>query len=410
MLYSIYMRKLNDIIPPSRRREIQPMNNASKGEFSHDEDSQQKFPHKTLIIAVAVIIISIGALFYFSIAKIEVIPNTVTAEVKGSFTAGDNTGALPYKIITAQKIASQAVRGSGTKTVNSFASGIITIYNTQSKSQKLITNTRFATAAGLIFRIHSPVTIPSGTTAKPGSVTARVYADKAGDSYNVGPADLTVPGFAGTPLASRVYALSTVAMKGGASGTVPVVEASSESQARIAIIKALDPDLTTSVEELVPEGYVLLQGATTTVHEELASVPSATSGMVDVKEQGTITAVVFPNEALARAIAISNTALGYQNEPVTLTSTKELSLTTNDGLPSAEGITFTFTLSGAASILYTVDPTRISAAVSGKTRSESDVALKNYPEVKRAIIILRPFWRQTFPQDPSSISVVVTKP
>lgn len=404
------MRKLTDIVPPSRRREVEPMYRESTAGSKRSADSRQKFPHKTLIIAVAVIVVSIGALFYFSSAKIEVIPNTVSAAVKGSFTAGDSAGALPFKIVTAQKIASQAVRGSGTKVVNSSASGTITIYNEQSKSQKLITNTRFATGAGLIFRIHSPVTIPGGTKAKPGSVTAKVYADKAGDAYNIGPASFTIPGFAGTPMANLVYARSSAAMKGGASGTVPVVDAAAESQARIALIKALDSDLAESIEKQVPEGYVLLQAATTTAHEELASAPSATSGMVDVKEQGTITAVVFPNKELARAIAMSVTELGYQNEPVMLTSAKELALSATAGLPSSEEAQFAFTLGGTASLEYTVDPVRIAAAVSGKSRSASETALRNYPEVKRAIIILRPFWRQNFPQDPASITVVVKKP
>jgi hypothetical protein len=370
---------------------------------------QQKLPYKTIIVVVLIVGASFAALSYFSTTKVEVTPNTVSAAIQNSFTATQGTGDLPFEIVTAQKIATQSVKSAGTKTVSSSASGTITIYNTQSKAQKLIANTRFSTSAGLIFRIHSAVTVPAGTAARPGSVKATVYADKAGDTYNIAPASLTIPGFAGTPLATEVYAKSSEAMAGGASGTVPVVDSASEAQAQMALIKALAPELTATLQSQVPSGYLLLDGSATTTFQELTPTPSTTAGMVDVKEQGTITAVVFPNGALAKQVATSVAGLGYQNEPVTLlpASVLELSAAT---MPTADSTTFAFTLAGTASLSYSVDPTRLAAAVAGKTRQEAQTALTNYPEVKSAVILLRPFWRQTFPQDPASITILVATP
>lgn len=404
------MRKLDDIIPPSRRRETDSLNSSTGRPTLDLANRPFKFPTKTLLVVVVIIATSIGALFYFSSAKVEVTPNTVSAAVQSSFTAHQSTGTLPYEIITAQKIASQSVKGSGTKVVSSTASGTITVYNTQARAQKLVTNTRFATLAGLIFRIHTAITVPAGTAAKPGSVTVAVTADKAGDSYNVGPTSFTIPGFAGTPQQALVYGKSSTAMAGGASGNIPIVDATADAQARAALKSALAPDLASSIEAQIPSGYVLLPGAATTTYQELTPVPSGTTGMVDVKLQGTITAIVFPNVALAKEIAQSVTGLGYQGEPVTLASVKTIELTATSGLPAPDAASFSFTLSGTTSLIYNVDSTRIAAAVSGKTRSAAEVALTNYPEVKRAVIILRPFWRQTFPQDPSSISVVVANP
>lgn len=402
------MYKLDDIVPPSRRKETVPLSQPADSEREPMRPGRSpRFPYVTLIIVVGIIAVSIGALYYFSGAQVEVTPTTVSAAVQNSFTASQSGGTLPYQIITAQKIATQSVQGSGTKTVHSFASGTITIYNTQSKAQRLITNTRFATTAGLIFRIHKPVTVPGGSASNPGHLTTIVYADQAGDSYNVDPTSFTIPGFAGTPLASMVYARSSSAMTGGAAGTIPVIDTTTETQARNALITALTPDLTASIEAQVPAGYLLLDGAATSTFQELAPVPSKTTGMVDVKEQGTITAVVFPNAALAKAVASSIAGLGYQGEPLTLASTSSLRLTMSSGALDSTATSLSFTLSGTASLVYTVDPARIAAAVSGKTRSAAEVALTNYPEVKRAIITLRPFWRQTFPQDPASISVVV---
>jgi hypothetical protein len=407
------MRQLNDIIPPSRRREVEPLSQpmaSGREPLRLSPDRPSQFPYTTLTVVILIIAASVGALFYFSSAKVEVTPSTVSAAVQSSFTALASSGDLPFEIITAQKIASQSVKGSGTKTVNSSASGSITIYNTQSKEQRLVTNTRFATAAGLIFRIHSAVAIPAGTSANPGSVTAKVYADQAGSTYNVSPTSFTIPGFAGTPQASEVYARSSSAMTGGASGTIPVVDTALETQTKNALMTALAPDLASSLKTQIPSGYVLLTGAATTTYQELAPAASASTGMVEVKEQGTITAVVFPNTALAKAVALSVVGLGYQGEPLSLMPVSNLVLVPEKALPDPGASSFSFRLTGTASLLYIVDSTRIAAAVSGKTRSAAEVALTNYPEVKRAVIILRPFWRQTFPQDPSSISIVVANP
>lgn len=398
------MRKINDIVPPSLRKDSRPLSNESSS-----RESQNTFPYKTLITVVLIVAASFAALSYFSTAKVEVTANTVSAAVQGPFTASKTTGDLPYEIITAQKIASQSVKGTGTKTVNSFASGTITIYNAQSKSQKLITNTRFATTDGLIFRIRQAVTVPGGTATKPGSVQAKVYADKAGDSYNIAATSFTIPGFAGTPLAEKIYARSSAAMTGGASGTVPVVDAASEAQAQMALIKALEPELKTALENQIPSGYILIPGSATTTFQELTPEVGATAGQVDIKEQGTISAVVFPNTALAKTIAASVTALGYQGEPVSLLEGTKLELIMAQ-FPSLEADSFSFTLAGTAQLGYVIDPTRIAAAVAGKTRAAAEVALGNYPEIKRAFIVLRPFWRQEFPQDPASITVTEVKP
>lgn len=389
-------------------------NNAVSGGRPPEEPAMRpertsRFPYATLVAVVLVIILSAGILFYFRSAKIEVTPTTASAAVQNSFTASQNGGTLPFQIITAQKVASQSVKGSGTKVVNAPATGSITIYNTQSKAQPLVVKTRFSTAAGLVYHLSTGVTVPAGTPAAPGKVTAKVYADKEGGAYNIGPSSFTVPGFAGTPQEKAVYGKSTAAMTGGASGSVPVVDAATEAKTRADLVEALTPNLLKAIEEQVPSGFILIPGSATTTFEALAPAPSATSDMVDVKEQGTVTAVVFPNTNLAKAIALSIPGLSYQGEPVMLASSSNLNLSSSAS-PDADTSTYAFTLSGTAALIYTVDPTRIAAAVSGKTRSAAEVALTNYPEVKRAVIILRPFWRSSFPQDPSSITVVVDNP
>ncbi|PIR83259.1 hypothetical protein COU19_01555 [Candidatus Kaiserbacteria bacterium CG10_big_fil_rev_8_21_14_0_10_56_12] len=403
------MHKFDDIIPPSRRKEAEKPAQADT-KLPRAPRQKARLPYLTMFIVLIVIVGSAGALMYFSSAKIEIVPSTIAATVQGQFTAGQEATQVPFRVITAQKIASQVVKSNGTKTVNSAASGEITIYNTQSKAQPLITQTRFATASGLIFRIHKAVKVPGGSVSNPGTVVATVYADKNGSEYNVGPSSFTVPGLAGTPQASEVYARSTSAMTGGASGTVPVVDAAGAVQARTALTTALAPDLEKSIREQIPDDYVLLPGALNTTYQDLDPTPSQTDGMVDVKEQGTATAVIFQNTGLAKAIALASSGTNYQGEPLTVASVDGLKLVPTAGFPDAAATTFSFSLSGSAQLVYVVDKARIAAAVAGKSRQDAEVALTNYPEVNRAVIVLRPFWKQSFPEDPASISIDVSKP
>lgn len=411
------MHRVTDIVPPSRRRESeQPASRpaaAPSGEGPRPPAGRERtFPYVTVLAAALVVAGSIVALFYFSSAKIEIVPRAVSVDASGSFSASKNSGDLPFELITSSKVATKSVKASGAKAVSSAASGTIIIYNQKSSTQKLIANTRFATASGLIFRIHSAVTVPGGSSTKPGSISAKAYADQPGSTYNIAPTSFTVPGLAGTPQADKVYARSTSAMTGGASGNEPVVDASAETQARKELETALAPDLSSSLSARVPSGYMLLPGATVTSYEALSSESSSEAGMAVIREQGTATAVVFPSAALARAVvaAARERFPNYQNEPLSFAGAGTLALSHDGALPSAEAESFSFTLSGSATLVYTIDPARIATAASGKTLDAARTALDNYPEVGSARMILRPFWRHAFPEDPASISVTVLKP
>ncbi|HUQ30251.1 MAG TPA: hypothetical protein VM103_01900, partial [Candidatus Paceibacterota bacterium] len=154
---------------------------------------------------------------------------------------------------------------------------------------------------------------------------------------------------------------------------------------------------------------VLLPGAATTTFTSQPSTPSETTGMVDVKEQGTISAAVFPAAALASTIAKQNLGANYAGASMTFVNYDQLRMTSGT-IPAADLKTYPFSLSGMTTLVYSVDSLRLASAIAGKTREEAKVIITNYPEVKKAVLILRPFWRQRLPEDPASISVVVGKP
>jgi hypothetical protein len=118
-----------------------------------------------------------------------------------------------------------------------------------------------------------------------------------------------------------------------------------------------------------------------------------------------MTAVIFPKAKLAAAIA-SRGLTGYAGESVTISDASGLTLTAPSG-PAASDQTYSFTLGGNASILYVVDPEKIAQAVAGKSRSAAKALISGFPEVKSAVLVLRPFWAGNFPEDGSKIKVKV---
>ena len=410
-------RTLNDIIPPSRRRQMEAEAGVQET-FSNTPTPpppvrpnaprprpQRRFPYGTALIALLVVAVSAGVLFAFSGAKVEITPSTNAAYVTGEFSATKSGGELPYEVVTVEKTAIKSVPAETTENASDPAQGTITIYNAQSDPQQLINNTRFQTPDGLIFRIRESVVVPAGTENAPGTLNVTVYAEEGGERYNIGPSDFTVPGLDGSRAFDLVYAKSTNAMTGGFSGTRPTVsEATREAQAA-GLQSALDIELHGELLEAMPEGYVLVPGASSTTYESLPDT-AGQGNNVDVKMRGVMTAVVFPNEALAKAIAYQVVGT-YSGQPVRLTDTNTLKLTpvTTENLATLE--TYTFNLEGNATIVWNIDQTRVAGAVAGKTRDSAQVILSGFPEVDKALVVLRPFWSQTFPQDPDKITVEV---
>ena len=429
-------KTIDDIIPPSRRRMMESENMRSEVPYTPPVTPTpptptppptnnstplppmnpmppsrikirvgSSFPYGTAIIVLVIIAVCAGALYAFAGAEVKVTPASQTSAVNADFTATNGSGDLPYVVVNLSKTMSATVPAESTLTANDSAQGTIIISNAQKTPQTLINNTRFATPTGLIFRIHAPVTIPPATASGPGTVSAAVFADQPGANYNVDPTTFTVPGLQGGSSYTLVTAKSTVAMTGGFTGTRPAVSQATDDSHHAALQSTLASALQSALTSKIPSGYVVLPGATHTTYQPLSDTASSTS--VAINEQGTITAVALSSDALAKAIA--NKAVGtYSGEPVSLASVNTLNLTPDaTSTDPSTATTYSFALSGNATIIWKVDSVKIAGAVAGKTRESAQSILSGFPEIDRATLILRPFWNSTFPQDPSHIHVTV---
>ncbi len=417
-------KNLNDIIPPSRRRTLgvegsetptytssggmPPVPPPERPAFVRPERAgkpRRKFPVGTAIIALVVIALSVGALFAFADANVDVVATESASSVSGEFIATAGEGDLPFEVITVEKVATASVPSEGTETVNQAAQGTITIENKQDTVQQLIKNTRFETSDGKIFRIRDSVTVPASRNGTPGTLQATVYADAAGADYNVGPTTFTLPGLSGTATYTLVTARSAEAMKGGFSGPRPSISEATREARAASLRTSLESEIAGALEQAVPEGYVLVKGGSSVAYEPEPDQAGAT-GSVEISEKAIATAVVFPEAALARAIAFQVVG-AYTGQPVHFKDASGLTLTPVGDIPVPGTTEFAFSLAGNTTIAWDIDTNKIAAAVAGKNKQSAETLLSGFPEVAEATLVLRPFWATTFPQDPAKVDVTV---
>jgi hypothetical protein len=428
-------RNFDDIIPPSRRRMMDAQNQAAPQNIPPSNTTPlppiipvhvpmsgaptppprvrikvgRSFPYGTALIVVVIIAVCAGALYAFAGAEVKITPMTQTGTVSGDFTATNGTGDLSYTVINLSKTDSALVPAESTVIASDTAQGTITISNAQSVAQNLITNTRFATPDGLIFRIHSAITIPAEGASGPGAITATVFADQAGQNYNVGPTSFTVPGLKGDKSYTLVTANSSAAMSGGFSGTRPAVSATTDATHQATLQSELAKELQSQLKAKIPAGFVVVPGGSMTNYQTQPDTASSTNS-VQISETGTVEAVAFPSQALAKAIAYK-IAGTYSGEPIDLASVNTLTLAPDaTSTDPASASTYSFQLSGNVMLIWQIDASKIAGAVAGKTRDSAQSILSGFPEVQSANLILRPFWSSTFPQDPSHIHVTVSSP
>lgn len=428
-------KNLNDILPPSRRRAMMAPESGAEPVGLVREDGptpppptdgnrmppppppmpprrgpidtgRRKFPLGTLIVALVVIAASIGALFFFSGAKVEITPTANPVSVSGTYAATIAEGELPFELVTVEKTATASVAAESTENVSQSAQGTIIVQNMQDAPQQLIKNTRFETPEGLVFRIRDSITVPASRNGEPGTLSVTAYADEAGERYNVGPTNFTLPGLAGSDLYTQVNARSEEPMRGGFEGPRPTISEATKDAELAKLQSALDAELRSTIAGQVREGYVLVPGGTAAQFEEQPDTAGA-GNTVELSMRGVMRGVVFPEEMLARTIGYQTVGT-YSGQPLKFASLEGLQLAPAEGLiPTVGEESFSFTLTGNTTLVWKVDEAKVRAAVAGKSRDQAEVALQGLPEVESALLVLKPFWVGSFPDDPEKITVTV---
>ncbi|MDP6387693.1 MAG: hypothetical protein QGG63_00180 [Candidatus Pacebacteria bacterium] len=415
-----------DIVPPKKRtiRNIQSSHarvqrpQKMEDDFEYDAGYGRviRKPHSSRIalwfVAVIVIIVLVLAFsLLFSGAKVIITPkqNRTLIDVSSVAVLDGSAEELSYEIMTIEETSSKKIAATGREEIEEKASGRIVIFNDfNTSSQRLIKNTRFETSEGLIYRINKSVVVPGQKTEDgekvPGSVEVTVYADEAGEGFNIGLMDFTIPGFKGSPRFAKFYARSKTPMTGGFVGEKLTADPAEAEKAKNEIHTELREQLLAEAFSQKPDEFYLFEDI---IFIEFESQPDAESGNeVEIIEQATLYGVLFEKQKFAEYIA-KKTLAEFDEGPVRIADTSTLAVNAQDkeeARPWEDG-EFKFTMKGNAHIVWIFDEEKLKSDLSGRAKAALLTILTGYPSIGQAEVILRPVWKRSFPDKTSKIKI-----
>ncbi|MGM0482821.1 MAG: hypothetical protein ACQEP6_03105 [Patescibacteria group bacterium] len=358
----------------------------------------------------ALVVVGFGISYQFATAEVTVKPTSHDTKIDETIEFYKNPSyeedQLGFDIITIDKEEpeSTSIEISGTEEVEEKASGEITIYNEHGEeAQPLVENTRFKTPDGLIFRISRNVTVPGMENGEPGTISVKVHADEAGEEYNVGPTEFTIPGFEGSAKFDGFYAKSESPMEGGKIGEEPVVEDQDLENIKKELRQGSEEELLSRARNSVPEGFILFDGLYyIEKKEEIEMENSEASLVID----DTLVGVLLEEDELAQGLyerAFQDTK--GEVEVRNWDSLSFSSATANDFDEESESVNID--ISGDVEFFRKIKKEDLASELAGIAIKDKDAIEKimtNYPS-DQAEAEVSPFWIRSLPRNPENISI-----
>ncbi|HOK35087.1 MAG TPA: hypothetical protein PLL80_00820 [Candidatus Pacearchaeota archaeon] len=238
--------KVSDILPKSqppleeknktiKKIEVGTPLNVPQAENTSEKKASPRKRSWLKPVLYTLLFFAIGGGIFYSLnylprANITLVPASEEIEFSGEFTIKNNAQfnlkekIIPGELIEKKQDIEKSFLATKTEDKNAKAKGKIIIYNEDSSPHRFVPNTRFKSEDGKVFRSEDWINIPAGSKNNPSKVEVEVIAEEAGEEYNIGPTNFTIPGLGeGTDLYKLIYAKSTEPMNGGFVGQTKVV-------------------------------------------------------------------------------------------------------------------------------------------------------------------------------------------
>lgn len=349
--------------------------------------------------------------FVFATASVTLIPktrsvatNVLLSADRHRSTVNAEDRSIPALLLEEKKEAVRVFPATGKREKETYAEGVIRVFNTQgTKSQILVANTRFIAANGKLFKTTARVTVP------PGSLDVRVKAAETGEAYNIEPTTFSLPGLAGTSLYTAVYGKSLQPMAGGAKTTVVVVTESDIADAQLLLKDNLAKQAKEAIAGSLEEGYVWLPEftATSVIESKPLVKAGAELSQFNVSSGVRVQALVFRQQD-AEAVLKNALSLLLSGEEKLEESSIKVGLKGERFRESTDAGDVAGTVEGTAS--RTVDMEYLLSRLRGASRKESDSLLRAYGPLESFSVTVSPFWRRTLPSHPSRIQIASRLP
>lgn len=370
-----------------------------------------------LVWALGFFVLLVGGSMFASAmlggAEVVVYPKNREVTINTEVTAYAETqaGQLSYEILSLEATAERQVTATGQEEVTSQALGQIEISKTTAGSERLVRNTRFMTDSGLVFRIDESVSVPGATDEGPGTIRVDVFADEAGEEYNIAAGvAMNVPGFQEsglTELYNAISARSVSAFSGGFDGPQYIINDDELADAREALQSELRRALLDKIDREKPAGFVVYNDAVAITFNQLPA-SEASGNTVTLREEGVLQIPMFREEDFAEYIA-ATTLSDYDRLPVRLEDVNKITFAYTDEETKSSDLNtleeLNFTLNGQNRVIWQFNAEDLQVDIVGKDKTAVNQAIDKYPGIRSADAIIRPFWKSTFPRERANIRI-----
>ncbi|MDE2399892.1 MAG: hypothetical protein KGL67_02690 [Patescibacteria group bacterium] len=371
------------------------------------------------LISIAFFVFALS--FFFAKAQVTVNPKIQDFPLNENLSAikDINPDGLAFDLVIISGDETEQVPAGAEQDVSINAKGSVFIYNTfSSVPQKLSINTKLEGSNGKIYETTASAIVPGvNTDGTPGKVAVDIQGAQAGAEYNSDPIDFKILGFKGTAKYDKFYGRSNGSINGGFKGKSPVISDVDKENAFAQLQTVLQTKLFQKAIDQIPNGFVLFKNAAflNIDSENVEFAPGG--GTLPVTVKGTLYGFLFNEKSLTQKIAkdvISN----YDGSEVYIPNIKDLvfSLPAGQTSPVDQGTSFSdiqninFNLSGSAKIVWKFDDAKFGEDLLGKSKSDFNQILSQYPNVDSAQLVLSPFWIRSLPSKLKDIKVLVNYP
>ncbi len=372
----------------------------------------------------SIAIICLASLFFgisiiFSSATIYVTPKSEKINFDEETYIAERSSSkennLIFEIINTKKSLSSIIEAGEEKEVNQKASGKIIIYNNfDSNSQRLINNTRFESTDGRIYRINNSVIVPGMKKVDgkdiPGSIEVIVYADQAGESYNLKLADLkgdfTIPGFKGDPRYTKFYARLKEDIQGGFIGKQRIVSDNLREETVESLKLKLKEELLKEIYAIKPSDYILFPDHYSILYSNLPDT-SIDNNKVKIEIEGNIYVIVFDDLKLSKHIS-QKKGLNAEGNPTKFIASDDftISIIQNEKTDIITDKNLNLKLNGEATIKWVYDTLELKRELAGKKEIDLKKVLLNYSNsISNMSVVFRPVWSRYIPDNLAKIKI-----
>jgi hypothetical protein len=425
------LKKAESVHPEPKAPEISEQKKSDAYEYYYPKESKepkQSSEHYSVlnklkkkhwifgtITALVIAVFIVSMMTVFASATIYITPKSqdVKVDMKISATREAEAGSVRYEVIKLSKSDTVSVPATGEEAAEIKASGKIVIYNNFStEPQRLIVRTRFESPDGLIYRIPESVVVPGKSVKNgvesPGSIEVTVFADEAGEKYNIKKSDFTIPGFKTDAVRYKaLYARSSTEMTGGFIGKRKTVAQADKDAAFKNIDSGLQADLQKDLASKVPEGLSLLPNSITYKSSELP-IKEETSSVI-IGEEVTAYGILLNTQDLSDQITteyISKLPEWTNIKPVI----KDFSLLNVSGIPDSleTNNKIDLQIAGTAKVWADINTNIISQKLLGAPKKDVAKLIDEFAGISSITSTIRPIWKQSFPKDSFKIHVKTT--